>query len=247
LGYISSACLQQFHGDINPFTEFRNLNQEIVSGFAPSQVKAAFTQVKEYAIAIRDSIPDSEKEAVAAAMWQVSTASKEDAERGFKKTSAAFAIFGEELVGRLDKLQFTEFAVVGTHKPSNEHLGRKWVGEKVECQIEQLPDPTNPTQNKRWLVAENKKLGVFRSESAQLPIGTSFATEISSPPNASVIITSTQGNQLKVGQMKKYAFAEQEWNGEDGVITIKIAGRGKAFTPIAFVDDKPLRREALSS
>ncbi|MEA5574612.1 hypothetical protein, partial [Calothrix sp. UHCC 0171] len=149
LGYISEDCLQQLQGEIKPFTEFRNLEKEIVSGFATSQVRAAFKQVREYAIAIRETIPDSEKEAVAAAMWQVSTASKEDAERGFKKTSAAFAIFGDELVGRLDKLQFAEFAVVGTHKPSNEHLGRKWVGEKVECHIEQLPDPTNPTQNKR--------------------------------------------------------------------------------------------------
>jgi hypothetical protein len=203
-------------------------------------VRAAFKEVKEFAIAIRESIPDSEKEAVAAAMWQVSTTSKEDAERGFKKTSADKAIFGEELVGRLDKLQFTEFAVVGTHKPSNEHLGRKWVGEIVECHIEQLPDPANPTQNKRWLMAEDKKLGVFRSESAQLPIGTSFAASITSPPSASVVITSTQGNQLKVGQLKKYAFAEQEWKGEDGVITIKVNGSGKSVTPIALVNDKPL-------
>ncbi|WP_211293269.1 hypothetical protein [Brunnivagina elsteri] len=240
LGYISEAGLQQFQGDIKSFTELNNLSKEIVSGFAASQVRVAFKQVKEYAIAARESIPDLEKEAVAAAMWQVSTASKEDVERGFKKTSAAFAIFGEELVGRLDKLQFTEFAVVGTHKPSNEHLGRKWVGEKVECHIEQAPVPINPTQNKRWLVAEDKKLGVFRSESAQLPIGTSFTAEITSPPSASVIITSTQGNQLKVGQLKKYAFPEQEWKGDDGVITIKIVGTEKAVTPLAFVDDKPL-------
>ncbi|MEA5574498.1 hypothetical protein, partial [Calothrix sp. UHCC 0171] len=240
LGYISEDCLQQLQIEIKPFTEFRNLEKEIVSGFTTSQVRAAFKQVKEYAIAIRENIPDAEKEAFAAAMWQISTASKEDTERGFKKTSAAFAIFGEELVGRLDQLQFTEFAVVGTHKPSNEHLGRKWVGEKVECHIEQLPDPTNPEHNKRWLVVENKKLGVFRSESAQLPIGTSFTADITSPPSASVIITSNQGNQLKVGQLRKYAFPEREWKGEDGVITIKITGSGKAVTPIAFVNDNAL-------
>jgi hypothetical protein len=131
LGYISEACLQKIQGDIKPFTEFKNLSKEIVSGFAPSQVRAAFKEVKEFALAIQETIPDSEFEAVAAAMWQVSTVSREDVERGFKKTSAAFAIFGEELVGRLDKLQFTEFAVVGTHKPSNEHLGRKWVMEAL--------------------------------------------------------------------------------------------------------------------
>jgi 5S rRNA maturation endonuclease (ribonuclease M5) len=35
-------------------------------------------------------------------MWQISTASKENVEKGFRKTSAVFAIFGEELIGRLE-------------------------------------------------------------------------------------------------------------------------------------------------
>jgi hypothetical protein len=240
LGYISEVSLQQFPGSIKQFDSFKNLTAYVVPGLAASQVRAAFKQVKEFAATTRESIPDSEKEAVASAMWQISTASKEDPERGFKKTSAAFAIFGEELVGRLDKLQFSEFAVVGTHKPSNEHLGRTWVGEKVECYIEQAPDPANPTQNKRWLLAEGKKLGVFRSESAQLPIGTSFAAEITCPSSASVVITSTKGNQLKVGQLKKYGFAERKWNGEEVAITIKVASSSKAITSIALVDDKPL-------
>ncbi|MGD1872959.1 MAG: hypothetical protein ACFB02_07885 [Mastigocoleus sp.] len=129
---------------------------------------------------------------------------------------------------------------MGTHKPSNEHLGRKWVGEKVECTIQQAPDLANPTQNKRWLVAEDKKLGVFRSESAQLRIGTSFSAEINSPPSASVIITSTKGNQLKVGQLKKYQAVSREWNGEEGIIKIKLSNIGKATQPIALVDNKPL-------
>lgn len=129
---------------------------------------------------------------------------------------------------------------MGTHKPSNEHLGRKWVGEKVRCNIEQAADPANPTQNKRWLVVEGKKLGVFRSESAQLPIGTYFEAEITSPPSASVTITSTQGNHLKVGQLKKYAFSNHEWNGEEGIVTINMSDSGKYITPIAEINGKPL-------
>ncbi|NJN12960.1 MAG: hypothetical protein HC815_35540 [Richelia sp. RM1_1_1] len=161
LGYISETSLKQFQGRIKPFAEFNNLTKKIEPGLTSSQVRAAFKQVKEFATATRESIPDSEKEAIAAAMWQISTTSKDDAKYEFSKTSAAFAVFGEEIIGRLEQLQFTEFAVVGTHKPCNEHLGRKWVGEKVECAIEQAPDPANPTENKRWLVAEDKKLGYF--------------------------------------------------------------------------------------
>ena len=240
LGYISDTSLEQFQGRIKPFTEFKNLTKKMEPGLTSSQVRAAFKQVKEFATKTRESIPDSEKEAVAAAMWQISTTSKDDARYGFNKTSAAFAVFGEEIIGRLEQLQFTEFAVVGTHKPCNEHLGRKWIGEKVECAIEQAPDPANPTENKRWLVAEDKKLGVFRSESAQLPIGTCFSAEITSPPSALVVITSTKGNQLKVGQLKKYEAVPREWNGEQGTITIKISNVGKAIKPIALVKDKPL-------
>ena len=240
LGYISETSLEQFQGSIKPFTEFNNLTKKIEPGLTPSQVRAAFKQVKEFATTTRESIPDSEKEAVAAAMWQISTTSKDDAKYGFSKTSTAFAVFGEEIIGRLEQLQFTEFAVVGTHKPCNEHLGRKWIGEKVKCAIEQAPDPANPTQNKRWLVAEDKKLGVFRSESAQLPIGTCFSAEITSPPSASVVITSTKGNQLKVGQLKKYDAVPKEWNQEEGTITIKLSNVGSSVKPIALVDDKPL-------
>ncbi len=240
LGYISETSLEQFQGSIKPFTEFNNLTKKIEPGLTSSQVRAAFKQVKDFATATRESIPESEKEAVAAAMWQISTTSKDDARYEFSKTSAAFAVFGEEIIGRLEQLQFTEFAVVGTHKPCNEHLGRKWVGEKVECTIEQAPDPANPTQNKRWLVAEDKKLGVFRSESAQLPIGTCFSAEITSPPSASVVITSTKGNQLKVGELKKYEAVPREWNGEQGTVKIKLSNVGKTVKPIALVDDKPL-------
>ena len=105
-------------------------------------------------------------------------------------------------------------------------------------------DPANPTQNKRWLVAEGKKLGVFRSESAQLPIGTQFEATISSPPGASVIVTSSKGNQLKVGQLKKYAFPEREWSGEAGTVTIQVQnsksaiGSAAAPSAIAFIDGK---------
>ncbi|WP_228059901.1 hypothetical protein [Plectonema radiosum] len=240
LGYISEVSLEKFQGRIKPFTEFNNLTKKIEPGLTSSQVRAAFKQVKEFGTATRESIPDSEKEAIAAAMWQISTASKDDAQYGFKKTSAAFAVFGEEVIGRLEQLQFTEFAIVGTHKPCNEYLGRKWVGEKVECTIEQAPDPANLTQNKRWLVAEDKKLGVFRSESAQLPIGTSFTAEITSPASASVIVTSSKGNQLKVGQLKKSEPAGREWKREERTITIKLSNVGKAIKPIALIDDKPL-------
>ncbi len=112
--------------------------------------------------------------------------------------------------------------------------------KKLNVLSNKHPTPANPTQNKRWLVAEDKKLGVFRSESAQLPIGTSFSAEITSPPSASVVITSTKGNQLKVGQLKKYDAVSREWNGEQGIVKIKLSNVGSSVKPIALVDDKPL-------
>lgn len=240
LGYVTKESATKYSQKMKQYEEFKELTPEVLPGLTSSQVRAAFSQVKEFAQLTKQSIPDSQKEVMAAAMWKVSTANAESREGGFKKTSAVFAMFGEQLIGRLQELQFTDFVVVGTHKPSNEHLGRKWIGEKVSCSIEQAPDPADPTQNKRWLVVEGKKLGVFRSESAQLPIGTCFEAEISSPPSASVIITSSQGNQLKVGQIKKYASSDREWQSEKGVVTVNVTGSSKALTPIALIDGKPL-------
>lgn len=240
LGYISQETVHKYPERMKQWAEFKGLTSELLPGLTQRQVKTALIQAKEFAEQARQSIPASQKEVIAAAMWQLSTASTE--KQGFRKTSAVFAMFGDEIIGRLSELQFTDFAIVGTHKPSNEHQGRKWVGEKVPCSMVQASDPAEPTQNKRWLVAEGKKLGVFRSESAQLPIGTQFEAEISSPKSASVILTSTIGNQLKVGQLKKYAYPEREWKGEKANITINkinVQG-GKISTAIALIDGKPL-------
>ena len=236
LGYISEESANKYPERMKKYGELSNLTSEILPGLAQPQVRAAFKQAKEFAAATRDSIPDSQKEAMAAAMWKISTAGAD--REATKKSSAVFSMFGDEIVGRLHEPQLTDFAVVGTHKPANEHLGRKWVGEKVPCSIIQAPDPADPTQNKRWLAAEGKKLGVFRSESAQLPIGTQFEATIASPPSASVVITSTKGNQLKVGELKKFAFPHQEWNGESAKVTINVQNNGK--TPVALIDGKPL-------
>ncbi|MGD1872958.1 MAG: hypothetical protein ACFB02_07880 [Mastigocoleus sp.] len=91
LGYISDNSLEKFPGHLKPFTEFNNLTKKLEPGLTSSQVRAAFTQVKEFVTTTRDSIPDSEKEAVAAAMWQISTTSKDDPKYGFNKTSGAMA------------------------------------------------------------------------------------------------------------------------------------------------------------
>jgi len=237
LGYIATESANKYPERMKQWGELKGLTPEILPGLTQAQAKAAFKQAKEFAMTAKETIPKSQTEAVAAAMWELSTSGKD--EQATKKSSAAFAMFGDEIAGRLHKLQFTDFAVVGTHKPSNEHLGRRWVGEKTSCEIIQAPDPANPEQNKRWFVAEGKKLGVFRSESAQLPIGTQFEATITSPPGASVIVTSSKGNQLKVGQLKKYAFADREWHGEAGVVTIQIQN-GKSSTALALVDGKPL-------
>jgi hypothetical protein len=237
LGYIATESAAKYPEQMKQWTELKGLTPQVLPGLTQAQVKAAFKQVKEFANTARDSIPESQKESVAAAIWELSTSGKD--ENATKKLSVAFAMFGDEITGRLQELQFTDFAVVGVHKPSNEHLGRRWISEKVSCEIVQAPDPANPSQNKRWLMVQGKKLGVFRSESAQLPIGTSFEATISSPPGASVIITSTKGNQLKVGQLKKYGFADKEWHGETGTISIQVQ-HGKQPTAIALVDGKPL-------
>lgn len=102
--------------------------------------------------------------------------------------------------------------------------------------------PTLPAPN-ALVVAFGKKLAIFNSESPQLSTGTEAVATITSPPSASVIITSSKGNQLKVGQIKKYAFADRSFQGESCTVSIGFKSNSdprKPPTPLALVNSKVL-------
>ncbi len=212
-------------------------------GVSKSMVEAAFSKASEYLETVRNSTAQSEKLPLAAALHNITHTEESRKYQGRKKANVAFVAFPDEIIGQLKELQFTNLSVVGTHLASSEHNGRNWHGEKVPIKIELDSDPRDPTRPQRWVVAFGKKLAMFSSESPQLPTGTEAVATITSPPSASVIITSSKGNQLKVGQIKKYAFADRSFQGESCTVSIEFKSNSdsrKPPTPVALVNGKVL-------
>ncbi|NJL81528.1 MAG: hypothetical protein HC917_27225 [Richelia sp. SM2_1_7] len=102
------------HKSKSNWIELGKLDININPALNPSHEKAAFKLAYEYAAKIRENIPEKERLAIAAAMWNLSTKRVKEEYDINKRAGAVFAIFGEEIKEQLNQLQFTEFTVVGT-------------------------------------------------------------------------------------------------------------------------------------
>jgi hypothetical protein len=99
IGYLSQnsatehrSLIDRLMGNKN-YAELGTLKVEISPGISAEQVRAAFAQVREYAERVRTDLPDSERVALAAALWDISNTRTEQVDYSYKKASAAFAIF----------------------------------------------------------------------------------------------------------------------------------------------------------
>ena len=241
LGTISTASAKEH--DLKAGMTVKQGKVTFQPGVSKSMVEAAFAKASVYLETVRQSTPEDQKLPLAAALHDITHTEENQKYQGTRKASVAFAAFPDSVVEQLKELQFTELTVVGTHFPSNEHLGRQWQREKVPISIQQQPHPTDPTKTTRFVFVEGKQLAMFRSESPQLPTGTEALATITSPPSAAAFATSSKGNQLKITQIQKHDFTGRSWNGEQVNITIGFKSNSdprKPPTPIALVDGKVL-------
>ncbi|AUB42351.1 Ribonuclease HI [Nostoc flagelliforme CCNUN1] len=102
-----------------------------------SQAKLLFAKANDAALAFYASIPESEKLASAAAAWNICASRQDELEVARKEnanpqaiakkvSNFAFAAFPNEIISRLDKLQFTEPKLVTLLHEANQFLGRDW-------------------------------------------------------------------------------------------------------------------------
>lgn len=241
LGTVSLASAKEH--DLKVGMTIKQGKVEFQPGVSKSMVEAAFAKASEYLEAVRQSTPEDQELPLAAALHDITHTEENQHYQGTRKASVAFAAFPERVIEQLKELQFTKLTVVGTHFSSNEYLGRQWQGEKVPIGIQQQPHPTDPNRIERFVFVEGKQLAMFRSESPQLPTGTEALATITSPPSASAIATSSKGNQLKITQIQKYAFAGYSWNDDSVNVTIGLKNNSngrRSPTPIALVDGKVL-------
>ena len=203
--------------------ELGKLDIDINPALNSSHEKAAFKLAYEYAAKTRENIPQKDRLAIAAAMWNLSTKRVKEEYDVNKRAGAVFAIFGEEIKEQLNQLQFTEFTVVGSHRDASEHKGKVWKGETVPIQIELAPSYIDSSSQGRWLIAEGKKLGMLSPSYAQLPTGAIAKATIISEASTGVTITTPKGNSIEVNKLKSGAFADVDWNKQSYQATVTIS------------------------
>lgn len=217
---------------------------ELKAGIGKHQVKAIFKEANQYLEEVNAQTPEDQKGSMASALWQVChTKNKNQEFNNSKKASVAFNTYPDQVVAQLSTLQFTELSVVGTHQPTNEHLGRNWGGEKVPIEIVLETRADHPNYGKRVIAVEGKQLGPLQQDSPALPIGTRAEAYIISPPSASVTATTAKGNTLKITQLQNHGWPERTWKEEQAIITIGFKDNPnphKPSIPVILVEGKVL-------
>lgn len=211
------------------------LSAEVFPGYNQSHVTAAFAQVTQYVEQVRATIPEQDRKSMAAAMWQLSTVTLRDGKENDGSAGAAFAIFNDEIVERLSKLQFTELTATGLNFPeTNQHYGRTWTKERVPIEVTLETDPSHPHYGKRCINVEGQRLALIYKESASLPVGTRAVATIDSQPGSSILAKTQAGNTLKITQTKNYAFPDKVWLKENQPITLGLYKKDPK-SPVAVV------------
>jgi hypothetical protein len=232
IGTISMKSMKEY--DIQPGMSIQQGKAEFHFGVSDGMVDALKQQTREYVELVREQTPLEEKTQLAAAIHDVSHTGESKNYSGLKKAGVAFAVFPEDAIAQLQKLQFTEMRVVGTQ--FNECAGRNFVGEKVAVKFENGVNPREPTKNARWITVEGKKLGIIDARSPHLLPGCEAIASITSPPTNSVIITSLKNseNKLQIDRVNQYAFANHNWQGEQANITLDVQQTGSRKAPVVF-------------
>lgn len=241
IGIVSEESVKEHN--LRPGTRLSQAAIVLTGQATAEQVKAKFEEATRYLNAVRQNTPAAEHLSMAAALWEINHARTKVPSNNFKKASIAFNTYPNLVIDRLNDLQFTNLRVVGVHQPTNEHLGKKWHGEKVQCEITLESESTNPNYGKRIVLVEGKKLGPLFEQLPSLPPNTRFQAEITSVRSPAAIATTARGNSLRIDRVKNYDFADREWNTPSARIGIGFVSHpnsAEPAIPVALLEDKVL-------
>ncbi|PSF35763.1 hypothetical protein C7H19_15160 [Aphanothece hegewaldii CCALA 016] len=198
------------------------LKTQLKPGITQEAVKAAFTHIREYDEQAYLKIPESERLPVAAALWDLShTRTNKVDERSFRKGTAAYQIFPNEINARLAQLQFGSIEISKLREPTNQHDNRHFQGEVLPIEVQFVTDPNDPNHNQRVLVVEGKVLGTFAQDSPQLPNLTTALATVNTVRGSGVNAVTHNGQTLQVGVLKNYAYAETDFQLTEAHLTFE--------------------------
>lgn len=209
---------------------------EIKPELTKSQIKLLFGKANEAALAFYASIPESDKLAAAAAGWNVSAsrqdelevARKENTDPGAyakKVSNFAFAAFPNEIISRLEELQFSEPKLVTLNNEANQFLGRKWNSdEKHPIEIRASHHPPGHERHVSRLLfvqdadGEYKEFAMLETRTGMLPIGTKAqANFIGVEPATAKATIGLPGNEpieITIRELKNFSYAGLVFNAE---------------------------------
>ncbi|MHC0068343.1 hypothetical protein ACWATR_36680 [Nostoc sp. UIC 10890] len=224
-----------------------------------SQTKLLFAKAYETAEAFYTKIPESEKLASAAAAWNICASRQDELEVARKEnanpqaiakkvSNFAFAAFPNEIISRLDKLQFTEPKLVTLNNEANQFLGRDWnPTEKHPIEIRASHHPVGHERHVSRLMfvqdsdGEYKEFAMLETRTAQLPIGTkALSCMLGVEPataSATIGLPGKEPVEITIRELKNFSYAGLVFNAEpvnlefgtvpvtDKTVKIKLDGK----------------------
>ncbi|AUB43388.1 Ribonuclease HI (plasmid) [Nostoc flagelliforme CCNUN1] len=201
-----------------------------------SQTKLLFDKAQETALAFYASIPESEKLALSAAAWNICASRQDELEVARKEntdiaaitkkvSNFAFAAFPQEIISRLDKLQFTEPKLVTLKNEANQFLGRDW--NKHDLHPIEIRASHHPVGHERHVSrlmfvcdadGEYKEFAMLSSRSGMLPIGTKAQASMEgiepATANATIGLPGFEPVEITIRELKNFSGAGLVFNAE---------------------------------
>ncbi|WGV29048.1 hypothetical protein [Halotia branconii] len=218
---------------------------ELKPQMSREETKLMLQQAYETAEAFRANIPEQERLSAAAAAWNVDAARQdelEDKQQPAVQTSKkipnfVFAAFPNEIVSRLNQLQFTQMTLVTLDSEANSFKDKTWnPQEKYPVEIRASHHPPGHERHASRLVfvlsddGDYKEYAMLKPRTGQLPIGTKAQANIiqkeASTANATVSVPGKPPINFTIREISKFAHAGQSFNAES--VTLEI---GSAEVP----------------
>ncbi|MHC5747429.1 MAG: hypothetical protein ACYTXT_37250 [Nostoc sp.] len=224
-----------------------------------SQTKLLFALANDAAEAFYAKIPESEKLTSSAAAWNICASRQDELEVARKEnanpqaiakkvSNFAFAAFPNEIISRLDKLQFTEPKLVTLNNEANQFLGRDWnPTEKHPIEIRASHHPVGHERHVSRLMfvqdsdGEYKEFAMLETRTTQLPIGTkALSCMVGVEPATASATIGLPGNEpieITIRELKNFSYAGLVFNAEpvnlefgtvpvtDKTVKIKLDGK----------------------
>ncbi|WP_176727055.1 hypothetical protein [Nostoc sp. KVJ20] len=201
-----------------------------------SQTKLLFDKAQEAALAFYAKIPESEKLALSAAAWNICASRQDELEVARKEnanpqaiakkvSNFAFAAFPNEIISRLEQLQFTEPKLVTLLNEANQFLGRKWnPDEKHPIEIRASHHPPGHERHVSRLLfvcdtdGEYKEFAMLETRTGMLPIGTkgqaSFVGVEPATAKATIGLPGNEPVEITIRELKNFSYAGLVFNTE---------------------------------